>query len=110
MARYAAAIDQIAQRGRDEFFDRGELRNRAAIEHYLELLGEASGAVGHAVRNANPAIPWSTLARFRFDTAHPYDDNANPVNYEEVWRFACNDLPRIARQLRRVKFSRVGEE
>jgi uncharacterized protein with HEPN domain len=109
MVRYADAIGQVVRRGREEFFDAGEVRNRAAIEHYLELLGEASGAVGRTVRHANPEIPWIALSRFRFDSAHPYDDKANPVNYDEIWRFASAEMPKIARHLRRVKFPNVGE-
>jgi uncharacterized protein with HEPN domain len=108
MLRYANAIDRVVRRGRTEFFDKEELRNRATIEHYLELLGEASGAVGRSLRNSNPEVPWSSLARFRFDSAHPYDDEAKPVNYEEIWRFASDELPRIARRLRAVKLSKEG--
>jgi uncharacterized protein with HEPN domain len=103
MSRYAGAIAQVVRRGREEFFDPDEVRNRATIEHYLELLGEASGAVGRSLRSANPQIDWRSLARFRFDSAHPYDDESRPVNYEEIWRFAADDLPRIARHLRRVR-------
>ncbi len=102
MLRYSTEISTIVRRGRDEFFDRADVRNRVTVEHFLELLGEASEAVGQSLRNANPDIPWGALRRFRFDSAHPYDDAAAPVNYEEVWRFAVNDLPRIARQLRRA--------
>jgi uncharacterized protein with HEPN domain len=108
MLRYANAIDRVVRRGRDEFFDPEELRNRATIEHYLELLGEASGAVGRSLQNSNPEVPWGALARFRFDSAHPYDDEAKPVNYEEIWRFVSNELPRIARRLRAVKLPKKG--
>ena len=108
MLRYANTIDRVVRRGRDEFFDREEVRNRASIEHYLELLGEASGAVGRSLRNANPEIPWASLARFRFDSAHPYDDEAKPVNYDEIWRFVSDELPKIARRLRTVKLPKEG--
>ena len=85
------------------------MRNRATIEHCLELLGEASGAVGTALRSRNPNVPWSALSRFRFDSAHPYDDAAKPENYEGVWRFVTKDLPRIERRLRAVEVPK-GEE
>lgn len=110
MVRYAGAIERIVRRGREEFFDRDEVRNRAATEHYLELLGEAGGAVGQSTRNANPQIPWSALARFRFDSAHPYDDEAKPVNYDEIWRFVSGDLPGIARRLKAVKLPKGHAE
>lgn len=106
MIRYAETIGEIVRRGREEFFDPGEVRNRAAIEHFLELLGESAGAVGRAIRNSHPDVPWSAIARFRFDSAHPYDDQAKPVNYEEIWRFVTDELPGIARRLRAVRFPR----
>ncbi len=102
MLRYASEIATVVRRGRDEFFDRADVRSRVTVEHYLELLGETSEAVGQSLRSANSGIPWAALKRFRFDSAHPYDEAAAPVNYEELWRFAVNDLPRIARQLRKA--------
>ncbi len=103
MLRYSTGIAQIVRRGRDEFLDAADVRNRVTIEHFLELLGGASEAIGQSFRKSNPGIPWPALRRFRFDSAHPYDDAASPVNYDEIWRFAANDLPRIARRLRRAK-------
>ena len=103
MVRYATTVAAVVRRGREEFFDPSEVRNRATIEHYLELLGEASEAVGRSFRTTHPELPWEAMRRFRFDSGHPYDDLAHPVNHEEIWRFASLDLPRIARQLRKVK-------
>ena len=103
MVRYSAAIASVVRRGRDEFFDPGDVRNRATIEHYLELIGEACQAVGRSFRSSHPDIPWDAMKRFRFDSAHPYDDLANPVNHEEIWRFASVELPAIVRLLRTVK-------
>lgn len=108
MLRYVGAIESVVHRGREEFFDPKEVRNRATVEHYLELLGEASGAVGRSIRNANPGVPWGALARFRFDSAHPYDDEAKPVNYDEIWRFVSDDLAPITRRLRAAKFPKGG--
>lgn len=103
MVRYASAIATVVRRGRDEFFAPDDFRNRVTIEHYLELLGEACEAVGQSFRRSHPEIAWAALRRFRFDSAHPYDDAANPVNLEEIWRFATIDLPQIARRLRRTR-------
>lgn len=103
MVRYSTEIAAVVGRGREEFFDRGDVRNRITVEHFLELLGETSEAVGQPFRAANPGIPWAALRRFRFDSAHPYDEASAPVNYEEVWRFAVNDLPKIVRRLRSAR-------
>ncbi len=104
LLRYCAEIAKVVRRGREEFFDNSDVRNRATVEHFLELLGEGCEAVGQSFRSQNSGIPWPALKRFRFDSAHPYDDAAHPVNYDEVWRFAANDLPKIARRLRRATF------
>ena len=109
MVRYAAAISTVVRRGRYEFFDPDEVRNRATIEHYLELLGEGSEAVGQSFRTSHPEVPWDAIRRFRFDSAHPYDDLASPVNYEEIWRFVTADLPRIGRQIRKLRVPNVTE-
>lgn len=109
MLRYADEITKVVRRGREEFFDPGDVRNRATIEHYLELLGEASEAVGQSVHTTNPDIPWRVLRRLRFDRAHPYDPAAERVNFDELWRFATLELPKIRRQLRRAKLPRPDE-
>lgn len=57
MVRYSTAISVVVRRGQEEFFDSQDFRNRATIEHYLELLGEASEAVGPAFRKAHSELP-----------------------------------------------------
>jgi uncharacterized protein with HEPN domain len=104
MLQYLDTIADVVKRGRESFFDSTDVRNRATVEHYLELLGEGSKALGEPFQNANPGVQWSSLARFRFDIAHPYDTKSKPVSYEEMWRFAVSDLPKIARRLRNVRF------
>ncbi len=108
MLRYSAEIAKVVRRGREEFFDRSDVRNRVTVEHFLELLGEASEAVGQSLRTENPDIPWLALKRLRFDSAHPYDDAAAPVNYDEIWRFVANDLPKITRRIRHAKLPRAS--
>lgn len=108
MLRYSAEIAKVVRRGHEEFFDPSDVRNRVTVEHFLELLGEASEAVGQSLRTENPDVPWRALKRLRFDSAHPYDDAAAPVNYDEVWRFVANDLPKITRRLRRARLPGTG--
>lgn len=108
MVRYGTAIASVVRRGRDEFADPKEIRNRATVEHYLELLGESSEAIGAAFRAEHPQIPWPEMRRFRFDSAHPYDDLAHAVNYDEIWRFATTELPRIVQKLRRTRIPAAG--
>lgn len=109
MVRCSREIAKVVRRGREEFFDPDDVRNRTTVEHLLELLGEACQAVGQPFREANPGIPWAALRRLRFDSAHPYDDAAQPVSYEEVWRLVTLELPKIARQLERTKLPRASE-
>lgn len=102
--QYLETIANIVKSGREAFFNPKDVRSRATVEHYLELLGEGTKALGGPFQRENPGVPWSSLARFRFDIAHSYDTKAKPVSYEEMWRFAVGDIPKIARRLRSVKF------
>lgn len=62
------------------------------------------------MRTSKPGVRRSALARSRFDSAHPYDDGANPVNYDEIRRFASEELAPIARRLQGVKSPQGGSE
>ena len=102
MRRYSAVIASTVRRGKDDFDT--DIRNRATIEHYLELLGEATHKLGKSFQNENPGIPWKRLGGFRFDSAHPYDEEAAPVNYGLLWRFASDELPKIDSRLRGLRY------
>ncbi len=46
LLRYRAEFARLVRPGREEFFDNSDVRNRATVEHFLELLGEGCEAVG----------------------------------------------------------------
>jgi uncharacterized protein with HEPN domain len=77
---------------------------RYAAEHATELLAEAAEKTSHAFKAANSDVPWDRLRPLRHDVAHPYDRGAEPVNVDQLWRFATRDAPRISRRLRGAKF------
>jgi uncharacterized protein with HEPN domain len=104
MLQYLRTVADGVQLGHASFLDPADVRSRTTIEHYLERLGEATKALGEPFQTANPGVRWNAWARFRFDRAHPYDTHAKPASYEEIGRFAVDDLPKIARRLRAAKF------
>ncbi len=83
-----------------------------ALEHATELLAEAAEKTSSRFKTANDDVPWKLLRLFRHDVAHPYDIGAARLDLDQLWRFARDDAPRIAKRLRSAKFpkdSRIEE-
>jgi uncharacterized protein with HEPN domain len=71
---------------------------KAAVVREIEIIGEATHRVTSAFKDNNPGIPWKDLERLRNFYIHVYDR----VNYERVWVTACNTIPPIAANIRRL--------
>jgi uncharacterized protein with HEPN domain len=103
-------VDVIAinvRKGRDVF--ETDRSTQYAVEHAIELFAEAAEKVGRGLKTANPRIPWDRLRELRRAVAHPYDAGTDPTHIEQTWRFARDDAPAIARNLRRATFSKESE-
>lgn len=83
-------------------------RLRSALDHFAYFSN-----LPKEFRDANPSIPWRKLARLH-STLHAYPDTGpasvdafhryeDRVFYPRLWRFASEELPRIARLLRRSR-------
>lgn len=79
-ARIASEI--VRGRGFDEVM--GDHIVRAALERYIEILGEAASRVSPACREANPDVPWEKIVVTRHRFVHEYY-GLDPVI---VWRIA----------------------
>ena len=101
MLQYTLVIAHWVEKGHDTFLD-PESGCQATIERQFEKFEEACNALGAAFRNANPGIPWSPIFEIRNALSHPYQRAYNPEN---LWKFARDDLPRIARKLRRAIYT-----
>ena len=103
MLRHLEVVAFEVRGGRDRV--ETALEARYALEHATEMLAEAAEKTSRPFKTANPDVPWKGLRLFRHDVAHPYDTGAAPITLDQLWRFARNDAPRIARRLRAADFS-----
>jgi uncharacterized protein with HEPN domain len=84
--------------GRSRFFD--DRKERSVILLDLIHLCESADRLSARAKKANPQVDWLRLSRLRNKgLVHDYPD----VNLEDVWRFVCHELPRLRRQLARLK-------
>jgi len=104
MLRHLDVVGLELRRGRDRIETDPEVRY--ALEHATELLAEAAEKTSRPFKSANSEIAWKALQKFRHDVAHPYDAGAMSVTAQQLWRFARDDAPAIARHLRKAKFPR----
>jgi uncharacterized protein with HEPN domain len=103
MLRHLEVVALEVRGGRDRLGTSTEARY--ALEHATEMLAEAAEKASRPFKTANSEIPWKGLRKLRHDVAHPYDTGAAPISLEQLWRFARNDAPRLARRLRTAEFS-----
>jgi len=100
MLQYAQIIAHWVEKGHAAFGD-PETGSQATIERHFERFEEAGSALGAAFRKANSTIPWEPIFEIRNDLSHPYQRSYDP---EKLWKFARDDLPKIARKLRRAVY------
>ena len=100
MVQYAQAIAHWVGKGHTAFLD-SETGSQATIERQFERFEEAANALGAAFRKANPHIPWEPIFEIRNDLSHRNQRSYDPEN---LWKFARDDFPKIARKLRRAVF------
>lgn len=107
MANHAEVIAINVRKGRDAL--ETDATTRYAVEHATELFAEAAEKVSRPFKSENPKVPWDRLRELRRIVAHPYDTGVGSTSIEQLWLFARDDLPRIARTLRRAKFPKHAE-
>ena len=84
-------------RGRAVFFS--DYDTRELVIHHLEHLSESADQASQRIKRANPLVPWQDLRELRTRLIHQYM-RPDP---EAVWAFVRDRLPKIERQLRRVR-------
>jgi len=73
-------------------------RTQFAVVRALEILGEASKKVPPSFKAGHNEIPWREIAGMRDKLVHDYFG----VNAAVVWRTVMEDVPAIARGLRKA--------
>lgn len=84
-----------------EFFENSVdgRRIRRGLRNVVYEFSDAATNLGKAFRNANPSLDLSRADEMRDNLSHNYPLTTD----EEVWAFALEEVPRIARRIRRAK-------
>lgn len=61
----------------------------AALERFLEIVGEGVKRLPMDLRSQHPSVPWKEIAGTRDHLSHGYDD----VDYQVLWDAVQKDLP-----------------
>jgi len=61
----------------------------AALERFIEVLGEAVKRLPLELRARYPIVPWKEIAGTRDRLSHGYDD----VDYQVLWNAVTHDIP-----------------
>jgi uncharacterized protein with HEPN domain len=61
----------------------------AALERFIEIMGEAVKRLPADLREEHPEIPWREIAGTRDRLSHGYDD----LDYQVLWEAVQTDIP-----------------
>ncbi len=82
--------------------ERGDLDTNhvlaAALERFIEVVGEAASKVSPAARGSLPAVPWFEIIGMRNRLVHGYAS----VDHDIVWTVVTSDLPALVREIGRA--------
>ena len=63
----------------------------AALERFIEIVGEGVKRLPLDLRSRHPAVPWKEIAGTRDHLSHGYDD----VDYQVLWDAVQKDVPAL---------------
>ncbi len=86
-------IATLVARGRGAFDSDPAIQ--PALERFLEIIGEAAGALQEETRQSYPTVPWREIMRLRTVLAHHY----HRVVPDQVWTSAQQDVPKVLEAL-----------
>jgi uncharacterized protein with HEPN domain len=61
----------------------------AALERFIEIIGEAVKRLPKELRDRYPGVPWKEITGTRDHLSHGYDD----VDYQVLWDAVQKDIP-----------------
>jgi uncharacterized protein with HEPN domain len=70
----------------------------AALERFIEIVGEAVKRLPAELRDRHPAVPWKEIAGTRDHLSHGYDD----VDYQVLWDAVKSDMPKLLATVERM--------
>jgi uncharacterized protein with HEPN domain len=89
------AVDAIRGRSREDL-DRDAVL-AAALERFIEIIGEAASRVSATRQAATPGIPWRQIVGMRNRLVHGY----GAVDRNVLWDVVHDDLPDLIAKLSR---------
>ena len=63
----------------------------AALERFIEIIGEAVKRLPVDLRDTHPDVPWKEIAGTRDHLSHGYDD----LDYQILWDAVQTDIPSL---------------
>ena len=90
------AVDAVAERDRSDLDS--DLILAAALERFIEVIGEAASKVSPSTRANSPEIPWKEIIGMRNRLVHGYA----AVDHDIVWNVVSADLLEMIDALERI--------
>jgi uncharacterized protein with HEPN domain len=99
MIEAAEEAKRDSAKGKESFKEPGLIQKAVLLD--LIHLTESAEKASSSLKKVNPQIPWGRLSRLRNrGLVHDYAE----VDLEDTWTFVRQELPRIRRQLDRVRY------
>jgi len=70
----------------------------AALERFIEIVGEGVKRLPMDLRMRHPSVPWKEIAGTRDHLSHGYDD----VDYQVLWDAVQEDVPALLAAIERM--------
>ena len=70
----------------------------AALERFIEIVGEAVKRLPMELRDRYPGVPWKEITGTRDHLSHGYDD----VDHQVLWNAVKNDVPVLLATVERM--------
>ena len=70
----------------------------AALERFIEIVGEGVKRLPMDLRSRYPSVPWKEIAGTRDHLSHGYDD----VDYQVLWDAVQKDVPELLLTVERM--------
>jgi uncharacterized protein with HEPN domain len=94
------AIAKIKERaaGSLDAFEHDEMLQVWVI-HHLQVIGEAARGISQGVKDRRPEVQWPQIVALRNILVHEYFG----LNLHQVWTMAQKDLPKLEKQIQRIR-------